>query len=242
MAKQQIEIIHEDEDLIVVNKPPGVLSIPDRHQPGKINLQHYLTEHYGRIWVVHRLDRETSGILCFARNAAAHRHLSLQFEGRTIGKTYQALVDGLPAAPEGKIDKPIGPHPSQPGKMTILRHGKPALSRYRVVETFRQFAFLEVDLLTGRTHQIRVHLASIGHPLVIDPLYGKREAFFLSEVKGSAYRLRKGKEERPLMTRLTLHAGQLSLNHPAHDKRRAFSAPLPKDFAAVIKQLRKWGK
>lgn len=242
MAKQQIDIIHEDADLIVVNKPPEALSIPDRHRPEKFNLQHYLTERYGRIWVVHRLDRETSGVLCFARNAEAHRHLSLQFEARSVGKTYQALVDGLPAQAEGEIDKPIGPHPSQPGKMTIMRRGKAALTRYRVVETFRQFSLLEVDLLTGRTHQIRVHLAGIGHPLAIDPLYGKREAFFLSEVKGRTYRLGKGEEERPLMTRATLHAGLLSLNHPADDSRRTFSAALPKDFAAVLKQLRKWGK
>ncbi len=242
MAKQRVDILYQDDQIIVVNKPPGVLTIPDRHKPELFNLQHFLNETYGRVWVVHRLDRETSGVLVFARQAGAHRDLSLQFEKRQVQKHYLALVDGLPTPREAEIDKPIGPHPGQAGKMAIIRTGKPSISRYRVLESFRQFSLLEVEIMTGRTHQIRVHLAAIGHPLAVDPLYGKREGFYLSEVKGQKYQLAKHKEERPLMSRNSLHAYKLSFDHPATKKRMEIEGPLPKDFGAVIKQLRKWGK
>lgn len=242
MAKPTIDLLYEDDDLLIISKPADVLTIPDRHSPEKFNLQDYLKDRFGQVWTVHRLDRETSGVLCFARNAEAHRHLSQQFEARTVDKGYLALVDGVPFPREGEIDQPIGPHPSQPGKMAVSRDGKSSLTLYRTLELFRSFALVEAVLKTGRTHQIRVHLAAIGHPLAVDPLYGKRDAFYLSEVKGAQYRIGKYQEERPLMTRATLHAAFLQLDHPVTLERRRFEAPLPKDFQAVLTQLRKWGK
>jgi len=242
MHKKHSSILYEDEALVLVNKAPGELTIPDRHHPEYFSLQGWLNERYGRIWVVHRLDRDTSGLVCFARTAESHRHLSRQFEDRTVGKTYLALVDGIPLPAAGTVDRPIGPHPSKAGKMAVVRKGKEALTEYRCVETFRHFALLELDLHTGRTHQIRVHLAHLGHPLAVDPLYGKREAFYLSEVKGKKYRLGKNKMERPLLSRQPLHAYRLELTHPLHDQERRFEAPLPKDFNALLRQLRKWGK
>jgi 23S rRNA pseudouridine1911/1915/1917 synthase len=237
------EILHEDQDLLIVSKPAGLLTIPDRISPDKENLSGWLQKRYERVMTVHRLDRETSGILCFARNEAAHRHLSMQFEKHTVDKFYHALIDGVLHHDEGEIDKPIGEHPMIPGKMTISHaHGKPSLTFYRTLERFTHFSLAEVLIKTGRTHQIRVHFQSIGYPLAIDALYGKREAFLLSEIKGRKYKSGKfTEEERPLMSRTTLHATRLRVDHPTTGERLEFKNELPKDFAAVLTQIKKWG-
>ena len=235
-------ILYEDDSLIVVEKPSGILSIPDRFDATKPNLLAILQERVGPIWVVHRLDRETSGIICFAKNEAAHRHLSIQFTERRVDKIYLALVEGRPSPPNGSIEKPIGPHPNIPGKMTISRTGKYSLTFYETCDTFRAFSLIEANIKTGRTHQVRVHLSSIGHPLAVDPMYGKREAIYLSEIKLRHFRIGKNEEERPIMNRLTLHALRLGLEHPETGARLAVESPLPKDFGALIKQLDKWGR
>ncbi len=242
MPKEKPEILFEDEHLILANKPPGMLSVPGRFAPEKPSLLAWLNQRYGKVWAVHRIDRETSGLICFARNEEAHRHLSQQFEQRTVEKTYLALLDG-PSVPEkGSIDRPIAESHSHPGKMTVAQKGKPALTHYKVIERFRQFTLVEARIETGRTHQLRVHFESIGHPLAIDSLYGRREAFYLSEAKQKGFHLRRDEEERPLMSRIPLHAWKLALSHPHSGERLLFEAPLPKDFAAMLKQLRKWGK
>lgn len=229
--------------MVIVEKPAGVLTIPDRFDATKPNLLGMLQEAYGAIWVVHRLDRETSGIICFARTEEAHRHLNLQFSERRVDKIYLALVDGRPTPPQGTIEKPIGPHPSIPGKMTISRTGKYALTHYTVVDTFKSFSLVEANIKTGRTHQVRVHLSSIGHPLAVDPVYGKRDALFLSEIKLRRFRTGNSLEEpRPLMNRLTLHALRLGVEHPETGQRVEVESPLPKDFRALINQLDKWGR
>ncbi|MCB0548411.1 MAG: RluA family pseudouridine synthase [Phaeodactylibacter sp.] len=242
MAKLKPEILFEDEHLIVAHKPPGLLSIPDRFSPEKPNLMALLSQQYGKVWTVHRIDRETSGLICFARTEDAHRHLSLQFEQRTVEKTYLALLDGASLPDEGTIDRPLAASQNQPGKMVVAKKGKTAITHYKVVDRFRHFTLVEARIETGRTHQIRVHFESIGHPLAVDSLYGRREAFYLSEVKSKGYQLGRDQEERPLMSRLPLHAWKLALNHPHTNERLVFEAPLPKDFAAVLKQLKKWGK
>lgn len=242
MSKQKPVILYQDEHLIVANKPPGLLSIPDRFAPEKPNLLALLTHQYGKVWTVHRIDRETSGLICFARNEEAHRHLSQQFEQRTVEKTYLALLDGTAMAEVGTIDRPITESNKQAGKMMVAKKGKPAVTHYKVAERFRQFTLAEARIETGRTHQIRVHFESIGHPLAVDSLYGRREGFYLSEVKGKSYHLGREEEERPLMSRIPLHAWKLALDHPQTGERLVFEAPLPKDFAAALKQLRKWGK
>ena len=235
-------IIYEDDDLIIINKPPFVLTIPDRYDPFKPNLLRGLRQQFDQVFTVHRLDKETSGVICFAKNEAAHQNLSLQFEKRTVNKTYYALVEGRLKESSGIVNKPIAKSTTKNGKMVINDRGKPSETHYKVVEEFKHFSLLEAAIKTGRTHQIRVHLESIGYPLAIDEIYGRKSAFYLSEVKLKRYHLGKGKEERPLMFRSSLHAYYLELDHPTTKKRMSFKAELPKDFGAVLKQLRKWGK
>ncbi|HAD13109.1 MAG TPA: RluA family pseudouridine synthase [Saprospirales bacterium] len=235
------ELLHADDDVLVVVKPAGLLTIPDRFG-NKDSLVSALQNTYGKVMVVHRLDRETSCILVFARNEAAHRHLSMQMEHHTADKFYLALVDGVLHHDEGEIDKPIGEHPGIPGKMMVTTSGKPSLTFYRAIEKFRHFTLVECQIKTGRTHQIRVHFQSIGYPLAVDALYGRRAAFMLSEIKGKKYKSGKfTEEERPLMERTSLHASRLRFTHPATEEIMEFRAELPKDFTALLNQLRKWG-
>jgi 23S rRNA pseudouridine1911/1915/1917 synthase len=233
--------IYADEHLLIVHKPAGLLTIPDRFDAAQDSLIAQLQREHGKVMTVHRLDRETSGILCFARHEDAHRHLSLQFEHHSADKFYMALLDGALHTEEGEIDSPIGEHPHIPGKMSVQTKGKPSLTFYRQIERFRRFTLAETLIKTGRTHQIRVHFQSIGYPLAIDALYGRRNSIFLSEIKGKTYKTGKfSEDERPLMQRTTLHAARLRIDHPHTGERMEFAAELPKDFAALLNQLRKW--
>ncbi len=243
MPKHQPEILHQDDDLVVVNKPAGLLTLPDRFKPDeKPNLKTQLDQILVKVWTVHRLDRETSGLLVFALNEESHRNLSQQFQERTVDKAYTAILDGCPAESEGTIDRPIGPNPAKPGQMMVVRKGKASVTHYKVLEAFRQFAQVEFRIETGRTHQIRVHAAAIGHPLAVDAFYGRREALYLSEIKTKGFQLGKTREERPLLSRIALHSSRLSLVHPGTQQPMQIEAPLPKDLRAVLNQLRKWGK
>lgn len=240
--KDKPTIIFEDEDLIIVNKPANFLTIPDRFKHELPSVRRWLEEERGEIFVVHRLDRETSGIMCFAKNAASHKHLSKQFQERTAQKFYWAIVDGVPMKEMGLIDKPIAENMAHRGRMIVAKRGKESSTTYKVLETFKGFSLVEAEIHTGRTHQIRVHLAFIGHPLMIDTLYGKRSEFLLSEIKKRKYVQGKNTEERPLMSRSTLHAHQLILTHPTSEERLTFISDVPKDFNAVLNQLRRWAR
>lgn len=238
---KKLEILHADDQIVLINKASGMLSIPDRYAPEKPNLLTLLKKKYGDIYTVHRLDKETSGILCYARTETAHKHLSKQFQERTVDKIYLTLVDGQMHQEEGVIDKPIAPHPHISGKMIVTQKGKVSRTDWKVVETFKNFTLVEANIKTGRTHQIRVHFEALGYPLAIDSTYGRREAFLLSEVKSKKkYRLGKDQEERPLMSRSILHAYRLTIEHPTTGEAITTEAPLPKDFRAVVQQLRKW--
>ena len=230
-------VIADTPDLIVLNKPSGLLSIPDRE--GKdISLKKLLIEKYGNIFTVHRLDKDTSGVIVFAKNEATHKHLSQQFEARQTEKIYLGLVIGSLADKKGSIDAPISEHPAKKGLMTVYRKGKESLTDYEVLEDFRIFSWVQFQIHTGRTHQIRVHAKHIGHPVVCDELYGDGKPILLSTLKHK-FKLSKNElEERPILNRLALHALSLQFTNTNGEKIK-LEAPVPKDLRALLQQLRK---
>ena len=237
--KQNIEVIFEDEDLLIINKPPSIYTLPDRYNPNIPNLYGYLKKRYEEVFVVHRLDAETSGIICFAKNKMAHKKLSQDFQKRKVEKTYFTVVHGRFIEKEGTIDLKIMENPMRRGTMRVNKSGKKAVTHYKVVEEFKNYSAVEVLLETGRMHQIRVHFQAVGHPLAVDEIYGEGGGFYLSTVK-KRYRIGKFEEERPTLRRLSLHAFRLTLEHPTSKEKVTFEAPLPKDLNVMLKQLRKY--
>jgi len=220
-----LTVIYQDEDVIVVDKPPGLTVHPAPGHPSGtlvnalLALAPELADVGDRIrpGIVHRLDRDTSGLLVVARNERARAGLSRQLKQREVSKTYLALVKGLPEPPQGTIEAPIGRHPRNRKKMAVVAGGREAETRYRLREEIDGFALLEVEPVTGRTHQIRVHLAAIGHPVVGDATYGKR-----SEI----------------VARQFLHAWRLAFDLPSSGRRVEFESPLPADLRAALARLR----
>lgn len=230
-------IIQETADWIAVNKPSGLLSIPDR-EGKEISLKQLLVDKYEKIYTVHRIDRDTSGLIIFARNEAAHKHLSLQFESRQTEKYYQGLVIGSLSQSSGSVDAPIAEHPVQRGLMVIHRQGKEALTDYEVLQDFRLYSWMQFRIHTGRTHQIRIHMKQLGHPLVADELYGDGKPFLLSSIKPKFKLSKYELEERPILSRLALHAFSLRFTD-VDGKPVLLEAPLPKDLRATLQQLEK---
>ena len=236
-----LNIVHEDDDLLVIDKPAGLVVHPAAGNPDN-TLVNALLAHCGdslsgiggviRPGIVHRLDKDTSGLIVVAKTDAAHAALAAQFADRTLSRNYLAVVHGVPAPDRGTIDAPIGRSPRNRKKMAVLeRGGRPARTRYRVTRTLgpvgRPLAsMVECALETGRTHQIRVHLASIGHPVVGDPLYGVRR---LGDT-AAAEALRR-------FPRQALHAAELRFIHPRTDERCNFASILPNDMMALIERL-----
>jgi 23S rRNA pseudouridine955/2504/2580 synthase/23S rRNA pseudouridine1911/1915/1917 synthase len=233
-------VIYIDDDILIADKPSGLTVIPERFNTEKPSLQSTLEAKHGKLWVVHRLDRETTGIVCFARNEEAHKSLSKQFEGRDVQKIYKAVVSGRMEGEEGEIDSPIMERPNKLGTMMIHPKGKESLTLFSVEEQFRSCAVLNVEIKTGRTHQIRVHFASAGHPLLVDSIYSPNESFLLSSIK-KKYK-QSDEEERPVIARLTLHAYSLTLTHPKTGEQMQFTSPLPHDLDTLLKLLRKYDK
>ncbi len=240
MIKLEDILVKEENEYIIVNKPAGVLSIPDRFDHNKLNIFGFLQRFYPEIYSVHRLDRETSGILIYAKTKEIHRYLSQGFEKRTIDKYYLALVNGIVTDDTGLIDKKIDKDKFRPGRMIVSGSGKESQTEYRVVERFDQCSLVEAKLLTGRTHQIRVHFQALGYPLLVDPDYGGKEAVFISDVKGKKFNIGKYVEEQPIMSRVSLHAWRLQFTLPESEEIITYEVDPPKDFRALLNQLRKW--
>ena len=235
----KLEVIFKNEDLVAYNKPSGLLSIPDRYNDTIPCLYHEAAKHYDKLFVVHRLDKDTSGVICFARNEESHKYISGLFEGRDVEKYYLAIVHGRPIKQSGSIVAPIAEHPNHKGRMSIQKKGRFAHTDYEVLEKWNGFSLLKLRIHTGRTHQIRVHLQHLGHPIVGDPFYGNGSTLLLSAIK-KKFKLSENEEaERPLISRLALHSNKLVLVS-AGGERIEIEAPLPKDMAVTIKQLSKW--
>ncbi|HZE85975.1 MAG TPA: RluA family pseudouridine synthase [Puia sp.] len=235
---QKPDIIFENEDFVAVNKPAGLLSIPDR-EGKEPSLKSWLKEKYGAIFTVHRLDRDTSGIIVFARHEASHKYLSMAFEERTMEKIYAGIVQGSLAQQQGSIDAPLMEHPAKKGVMYVNKKGKASLTDYEVQEDLGLYSLLQFRLHTGRTHQIRVHMQSLGHPIVCDELYGDARPILISSFKKKFKLSRSEEDERPILQRLALHS-QLLHFKDGKGEYHTLEAPLPKDMRALLQQLRKW--
>ena len=244
-----IEIVYEDEALTVVNKAAGIVTHPSRGN-WKGTLVNAIQFHFdslstiggeNRPGIVHRLDRDTSGLLVVVKNDLAHRRLALQFEHREIHKEYLAIVYGFPERDSDYIEQPIGFHPLVREKMavrTLQEGGKTASTYYEVIERFQGFAFVRCLPKTGRTHQIRVHLNSIGHPILADKPYSGRGALWPRDLLPSAPSAEEG-EEVPLINRQALHAHSLRFTHPISGEPISLTAPLPRDMADALDAIRR---
>lgn len=233
-----LDILYEDDAILVVDKPAGMVVHPAAGNP-RGTLVNALQFHCGslsavggvmRPGIVHRLDKGTSGLMVVAKSDEAHQRLSEQFKKRQVSKLYTALVHGSLKQDEGAVDAAVGRHPVERKKMsTASRRGKPALTRWRVLERYGAFTLLEARIETGRTHQIRVHLGSLGHPVAGDSVYGGSKRV----IEPPALRAVLKK-----LARQALHASRLSFRHPVTGREMTFESPLPEDMAEVIRFLR----
>lgn len=222
----KLDIIYEDDDIVVINKPQGMVVHPasSYHEPTLVHgLLHQIDELSTingviRPGIVHRIDKDTSGLLVVAKNDFSHQCLSSELQEHAIIRQYTALVYGDFVENEGTIDAPIARHPKNRLKMAVIASGKHAKTHFKVLERFGQFTLLQCQLETGRTHQIRVHMAYIHHPVVGDPLYGPKDVI--------------GKEGQ------FLHAQQLTLTHPTKKEQMTFTADLPHTFQTFLRDLR----
>ena len=230
-------ILFENEKFIAINKPSGLLSIPDREQTEK-SLKEYLLEKYNSIFIVHRLDKDTSGLILFAKNEITHKYLCKIFEERAVEKFYLGLVIGNPQDKTGIIDLPIAEHNITKGLMAVHRSGKESQTGYEVLDANAYFSLVSFQLFTGRTHQIRVHCKEIGHPLACDNLYGDGKPIFLSAVKKNYKLSKKEEEERALVNRLALHSYKLNFTDEDGNALQ-LCADAPKEFSVLMKQLQK---
>lgn len=226
-----LEIIYEDADLLVINKPRGMVihPAPGHRQGTLVNaLLHYCSRLSGlggvnRPGIVHRLDKDTTGLLIVAKSDFAHQGLAEQLKDRRLRREYLALVQGAVSPRTGSIDAPIGRHPVHRKKMAVVPGGRVAVTRYRVIGILGRFTLVRVSLETGRTHQVRVHMAFLGHPVAGDPVYSRAAA-------------------PPLSRGQALHACRIAFTHPRTGNLMEFAAPLPSDFRETLRYLRKQGR
>lgn len=247
----EIPVLYEDDYLLALDKPSRLLTSPDRYDPARPNLMRLLHDAIKRsvAWAqerklnylanAHRLDFETTGIILLAKDKPTLVALANQFGCEKPVKTYVGLVHGRPEQDTFDVDRKLGWHPQKVGVMRVdEKKGKRAHTRFQVLEWFRGYALVQCQPVTGRTHQIRVHLQSVRLPLVADNLYGG-QPLLLSSLK-STYRLKPGAIEKPLVQRLALHAAELTLIHPVSHSPFTIAAPWPNDFEVAVKYLRRY--
>lgn len=240
-----LEILFEDEALIVINKPADLAVHPPKAGRGG-TLANALLHHFKQLsrtdpirpGIVHRLDADTSGVIICAKDESAHFKLAKQFEERSVNKQYLAIARGRMKEATGVIDMPIGRHPDHYEMQRVHPDGKPAVTEWEVLETFKRFTYLRLKPRSGRTHQLRVHLATINHPIVGDRLYSRKPPLTMSEVLGEEPK----PGEAPLIARQALHAASIEFEHPRSGERIKFEAPLPADFERALNALRSTGR
>ncbi len=287
-----IQIIHEDERILVVNKSPGIAVLPGRSPKERVALFEGLLYYLGsevlptteeddageaaseeespaasgeepaepgetpaapgdapsapggapplpKPRLAHRLDKDTSGVMVVAKDYDALVSLTKQFEERTVRKEYVAIVRGEIMPDQGVIEFRIAAHRKDPNRWVVSKKGREAVTEFETLERFDGFSLVLARPRTGRTHQIRVHMRAIGHPLAVDPVYADKSKIFLSELK-SEYKKKRGVQERPVIDRLTLHARKLTVRHPGTGAEVSYEAPLPDDMEFLLKALRKY--
>jgi len=232
-----MDILYQDEALLVVNKPGGLSTLPDGYNPSLPHVKSLLEQQVGRLWIVHRLDKETSGVLLLARSAEAHRTLNTQFEQHQVSKIYHALVTGNPEWQEQTINLPLQPNGDRSHR-TVIDHedGKPALTQLKVLERFSHYCLVEAAPETGRTHQIRVHLSSVGLYIVGDKLYADRKRDIPPEMASQP--LQNVSLSKISTVGMGLHARTLEINHPISRHRLKFEAAYPAWLEDVLQLLR----
>lgn len=213
-----MDILHIDEHIIVINKPAGLPVLPDGWEKDAPYLVKMLEEQYGKVFIVHRLDKITSGVMVFAHDADTHRALNMQFEKHEAQKVYHAIVEGNPNWDEKVTKFPLRANVGKKHRTAVdNKNGKPSETKFKIIKRYQDAALVEASPMTGRTHQIRVHAYALGHPLVGDVLYGAQESY--------------------IVTRPMLHAQTLSFIHPGTNERIIFSAPRPADFEEALKNI-----
>jgi len=213
-----MQILYKDEHIIVLNKPAGIPVLPDGWEKDAPYLVKMLEEDFGKVFIVHRLDKTTSGVMVFARTAEAHRALNIQFENHEADKVYHAIMEGEPKWNEKVAKFPLRANVGKKHRTAVDdKHGKPSETRYRILKRYQDAALVEAKPMTGRTHQVRVHAYALGHPLLGDMLYGASET--------------------DLIARPALHAYSLTITHPETDERLTFKSEHPEDFVSALERL-----
>ncbi|MCG3182840.1 MAG: Ribosomal large subunit pseudouridine synthase D [Planctomycetes bacterium] len=239
-----LDVLFEDDCIIVINKPADLPVHPPKAGRGG-TLANALLFHFQKLsrpdpirpGIVHRLDADTSGVIVCAKDDSAHFKLAKQFEQRTVKKEYLAIVRGRMKQPSGEIDMPIGRHPDHYEMQRVHPEGRSAVTHWEVIEEFKRFSLLRLKPQSGRTHQLRVHLSAINHPIVGDRLYSRKPPLTRSEVEGREAE----PGEPPLIARQALHAARLEFEHPRSGERVSFEAPLPEDMQRTLEALREAG-
>ena len=230
-------VIYNDDDIVVLNKRSGLLIAANRYDENAPRLDKEAEKEFGTLFAVHRIDKDTSGCVIYAKNAESHRSLSMQFENREVEKTYHCLVHGYPTWQTQHVDARLLVDGDSKHRTVLSKEGKNAVTDFRNLGKVGPYTWIEAKPKTGRTHQIRVHLNSLGLAIVCDPLYsGNQHPVFLSEIK----KRWNGDEsqERPLLSRLALHAYSLCVTHPKTGEKMTFVAPYQKDMEATRKQFK----
>jgi len=222
-------VLYLDDGLLVIDKPAGMVSTRGGYSPGITSVQSVLEPEYGRLWLVHRLDKETSGVMILARNALAHRTLNLAFDRREPRKQYLGLILGVPPWRELHADQPLKVDADRAHRTRISSEGKSALTDFHVIDSNQEICLIGATLHTGLTHQIRAHLAGMGYPILMDSLYATREQ------SARMTDFLKGISVVNILHRCALHAFEINFSHPLNGKEMSIKAPIPMDIMGVIK-------